>query len=177
MLRSRTLRRPPLHWVVGGERTTESDLFPAPSLGGTPMADERQGMRRWGRARGAGPRPSGLAAPATSGRPCRPVRAREVRESGPDVPRIDRMPERASSARRDTCAMPNIDELDPLEVRDVPGFEARRGRLGWALGTERLGLSVWEIEPGQAAYPYHFHVQEEEVVVVLAGKPSVRSPD
>jgi uncharacterized cupin superfamily protein len=73
--------------------------------------------------------------------------------------------------------MPNIDELDPLEVREVPGFEARRGRLGWALGTERLGLSVWEIEPGQAAYPYHFHVQEEEVVIVLAGRPSVRSPD
>jgi uncharacterized cupin superfamily protein len=36
---------------------------------------------------------------------------------------------------------------------------------------------VWEIEPGQAAYPYHFHVQEEEVVVVVAGTPSVRTPD
>ena len=66
--------------------------------------------------------------------------------------------------------MPNINELDPLELRDAPGFEARRGRLGWALGTERLGLSVWEIAPGQAAYPYHFHLQEEEVLIVLEAR-------
>jgi uncharacterized cupin superfamily protein len=72
--------------------------------------------------------------------------------------------------------MPNINELDPLELRDAPGFEARRGRLGWALGTERLGVSVWEIAPGQAAYPYHFHLQEEEVLVVLEGAPSLRTP-
>jgi uncharacterized cupin superfamily protein len=72
--------------------------------------------------------------------------------------------------------MPNINELDPLELREAPGFEARRGRLGWALGTERLGLSVWEIAPGQAAYPYHLHLQEEEVVIVLEGTPSVRTP-
>jgi uncharacterized cupin superfamily protein len=73
--------------------------------------------------------------------------------------------------------MPNINELDPLELREVPGFEARRGRLGWALGTERLGLGVWEIAPGQTAYPYHFHVQEEEVLIVLEGTPSLRTPD
>jgi uncharacterized cupin superfamily protein len=72
--------------------------------------------------------------------------------------------------------MPNINDLDPLELREAPGFEARRGRLGWALGTERLGLSVWEIAPGQAAYPYHFHLQEEEVLVVLDGTPSLRTP-
>jgi len=73
--------------------------------------------------------------------------------------------------------MPNINDLDPLELREAPGFEARRGRLGWALGTERLGLSVWEIAPGQAAYPYHFHLQEEEVLIVLEGAPSLRTPD
>jgi uncharacterized cupin superfamily protein len=73
--------------------------------------------------------------------------------------------------------MPNINELHPLELREVPGFEARRGRLGWALGTERLGLGVWELAPGQAAYPYHFHIQEEEVLIVLEGTLSLRTPD
>jgi uncharacterized cupin superfamily protein len=71
--------------------------------------------------------------------------------------------------------MPNIDDLEPLELRDQPGFRARRSRLGWSLGAERLGLSVWEIEPGEAAYPYHYHLTEEEVVIVLAGTPSVRT--
>jgi uncharacterized cupin superfamily protein len=73
--------------------------------------------------------------------------------------------------------MANINVLQPLEIRDHPGFEARRGRLGWDLGTERIGLGVWEIEPGQAAYPLHYHLGEEEVVIVLEGTPSLRSAD
>ncbi len=73
--------------------------------------------------------------------------------------------------------MANINVLHPLEIRDVPGFEARRGRLGWDLGTEQIGLGVWEIEPGQAAYPLHYHLREEEVVVVLAGTPSLRTAE
>lgn len=87
------------------------------------------------------------------------------------------MPRGAGCGRRDTCEMPNINDLEPLERRETPGFEARRGRLGWALGSERLGLSVWEIEPGQAAYPLHYHLQEEEVVIVLEGTPSLRTPE
>lgn len=71
----------------------------------------------------------------------------------------------------------NINELDPLEERDHPGFKARRGRLGWKLRTERIGLGVWEVAPGEAAYPYHYHLTEEEVAVVLAGTPSVRTAD
>jgi uncharacterized cupin superfamily protein len=73
--------------------------------------------------------------------------------------------------------MANINILDPLEARDHPGFTARRGRLGWALGTDRIGVSVWEVDPGECAYPYHFHLTEEELVVVLEGRPSVRTPD
>lgn len=71
----------------------------------------------------------------------------------------------------------NIHDDEPLELRDHEGFRARRIRVGHMLGTERLGASVWELEPGQAAYPYHFHLTEEELVVVLAGRPSVRTPD
>ena len=73
--------------------------------------------------------------------------------------------------------MANINDPEPLELRDQQGFEARRTRIGWALGAERLGLSVWEIEPGQAAYPYHYHLTEEELVIVVAGRPSVRQAD
>ncbi len=41
-------------------------------------------------------------------------------------------------------------------------------------GAERLGLSLWEVPPGQAAYPYHYHLTEEELILVLAGRPSLR---
>jgi uncharacterized cupin superfamily protein len=39
------------------------------------------------------------------------------------------------------------------------------------------GLSLWELPPGEAAYPYHLHLTEEEVVVVVVrGRPHVRTP-
>ena len=31
-----------------------------------------------------------------------------------------------------------------------------RARVGWRLKTQRLGASIWEIEPGEAAYPQRF---------------------
>ncbi len=36
---------------------------------------------------------------------------------------------------------------------------------------------MWEVPPGQAAYPYHHHLGEEELVVVLKGRPSLRTPE
>lgn len=68
---------------------------------------------------------------------------------------------------------------DPLfdEPRERPGFRARRARLGHQVGSERLGLSLWELPSGQAAYPYHYHLGEEELLVVLDGRPSLRTPN
>jgi uncharacterized cupin superfamily protein len=71
----------------------------------------------------------------------------------------------------------NLDGADFDEPRDHDGFRARRARLGYRLGAERLGASLWELPPGQAAYPYHFHYAEEELIVVLEGTPSLRTPD
>lgn len=62
------------------------------------------------------------------------------------------------------------------ELRDHDGFRARRARVGWAIGCSRLGVSLWELPPGEAAYPYHFHLAEEELLLVLAGTPSLRTP-
>ena len=72
--------------------------------------------------------------------------------------------------------MPNIFEPDFDELREHPGFECRRARIGRQAGAERLGASVWDVPPGQAAYPYHFHLAEEELLFVLAGRPSLRTP-
>lgn len=52
-----------------------------------------------------------------------------------------------------------------------------RARVGREAGCERLGASLWELPPGEAAYPYHYHLAEEELLIVLAGRPSLRTPD
>jgi uncharacterized cupin superfamily protein len=71
----------------------------------------------------------------------------------------------------------NIFEPDFDEPRREPGFECLRARVGRQAGSERLGMSLWELPPGQAAYPYHFHLGEEELLVVLEGRPSLRTPE
>lgn len=72
--------------------------------------------------------------------------------------------------------MPNLN--DPLydELREEAGFRARRARLGRQAGAQRLGLSMWELPAGEAAFPYHFHYTEEELVIVLEGEPTLRAP-
>jgi uncharacterized cupin superfamily protein len=72
--------------------------------------------------------------------------------------------------------MASIYDPDFDEPRETEGFLARRARVGRQAGAERLGLSLWEVQPGQAAYPYHFHYTEEELVIVLEGTPSLRTP-
>jgi uncharacterized cupin superfamily protein len=72
---------------------------------------------------------------------------------------------------------PNIEKPDFDEPRNHDGFRALRARISRQAGSERLGLSLWEVAPGQAAYPYHAHLNEEELIVVLDGTPSLRTPD
>jgi uncharacterized cupin superfamily protein len=69
----------------------------------------------------------------------------------------------------------NINEPLFDEPREHPGFECRRARISRQAGSERLGLSLWELPPGEAAYPYHYHLTEEELVLVLDGAPSLRT--
>ena len=70
----------------------------------------------------------------------------------------------------------NLNQPDFDEPRGVEGFRARRARLGRQLDSEKLGLSYWELPPGQAAYPYHWHMTEEELLVITQGAPSLRTP-
>jgi len=73
--------------------------------------------------------------------------------------------------------MANIYDPEFDESREHPGFCCRRARLSRQAGSQRLGLSLWELPPGEAAYPYHFHLGEEELIVVLDGRPTLRTPD
>jgi uncharacterized cupin superfamily protein len=56
----------------------------------------------------------------------------------------------------------------------TPGWEQRLKRL--VPPGRELGVSLYELPPGQTQTPYHFHHGNEEVLVVLRGRPVVRTP-
>ena len=53
-------------------------------------------------------------------------------------------------------------------------FEAKLASLGPLIGARQLGARLCIIPPGKAAWPFHAHVANEEMVVVLAGCGSLR---
>jgi uncharacterized cupin superfamily protein len=60
---------------------------------------------------------------------------------------------------------------------EPPGYElTRAARVGKKIGATRLGLSVYDLPPGQAICPYHFEWTDEEWLLVLAGTPLLRTP-
>lgn len=65
-------------------------------------------------------------------------------------------------------------EFDPA---DPDGFRAGMFRFGEQLGAERTGATLYVLPPGQAVCPYHYEYGEEEWVLVLAGHPTVRTPE
>ena len=56
------------------------------------------------------------------------------------------------------------------------GFALRGSRVGAAAGASHLGVSVYEIEAGKKNLPYHAHFGIEEVIVILSGRPTLRTP-
>ncbi len=65
----------------------------------------------------------------------------------------------------------------PADPNDPPGYAATAVRVGKAIGATRLGMSVYELPPGQAICPYHFEWTDEEWLIVLAGRPALRTPE
>jgi len=73
---------------------------------------------------------------------------------------------------------PNVfsSEVTFDEGEDPPGYRAGMFRPGPDLGAEETGLSVYVLPPGESICPYHYERAEEEWLVVLEGRPSLRSP-
>ena len=67
--------------------------------------------------------------------------------------------------------MPNI---RTTELYNEDGY--RRARLAEQAGAEHLGLTVYELPPG-AGMHFHYHLQREELLVVLEGALAVRTTD
>jgi hypothetical protein len=60
---------------------------------------------------------------------------------------------------------------------DFPeGFRPGIARLGMKMGAASTGMSVYELPPGEAIGPYHYENPEEEWLLVLCGRPTLRHP-
>jgi len=73
--------------------------------------------------------------------------------------------------------MANLFDPEFDEESSRPGFGWKRARLGRQAGGERLGASLYELPPGQASFPYHAHFANEEMLVVVSGRPSLRTEE
>ena len=60
---------------------------------------------------------------------------------------------------------------------DAAGYHASYARIGPLIGGRLLGLSVYELPPGQSICPYHYELGFEEWLIVLTGRPTLRTPD
>jgi uncharacterized cupin superfamily protein len=69
----------------------------------------------------------------------------------------------------------NGDEWDRVE--DRPGWRSKDAWVGAHLDGELIGASMYELEPGDRLWPYHTHHANEEWIIVLRGRPTLRTPE
>lgn len=72
--------------------------------------------------------------------------------------------------------MANIFEPEWIE-RDQSPLIGRAARVGAQAGAERLGATLYEIDAGGHGSPFHLHHSNEEMIVVLTGRPTLRTLD
>jgi uncharacterized cupin superfamily protein len=71
----------------------------------------------------------------------------------------------------------NLREAEmPLENTE-PGFRFRETSIREPLGGELIGGSLYELDPGEQLWPYHFHRNNEEWLIVVGGTPVLRTPE
>ncbi len=67
------------------------------------------------------------------------------------------------------------DEWDE-ERAPRPGYGWKRLGLRRRVGGELIGASLYELPPGKALWAYHWHWANEELLIVVSGTPSLRTP-
>ena len=88
------------------------------------------------------------------------------------------MTDKVSSANADGV-------FEPFKVDDVPIEEYSRGDrfgiryqgLGHFGGGSHVGVEIVVLEPGRQSYPAHYHMLEEEHVLILEGEVTLRLGD
>ena len=69
------------------------------------------------------------------------------------------------------------DELEAEDEWHRPGYPKRAAAVDEAIGGGKIGAAVYELEEGERLCPYHYHHGVEEWLLVVAGTPTLRTPD
>jgi len=67
----------------------------------------------------------------------------------------------------------NVLGEDWIAESETPGYRWRRMRVA----DRHLGASLYELGPGQRTYPYHYELGNDELLLVVRGRPTLRDPD
>ncbi len=67
--------------------------------------------------------------------------------------------------------------VDTINAPEGSVFGGRRQRVGMQIGARRLGYSFFTVPPGKAAFPYHTHSGNEEMIYVIGGEGILRFAD
>jgi uncharacterized cupin superfamily protein len=71
----------------------------------------------------------------------------------------------------------DLNRLEPeYDDADPDGYRAGMDRFGERLGAVMIGGSVYELPPQQSNCPYHYEYGNEEWLIVLQGRLTVRHP-
>ena len=71
----------------------------------------------------------------------------------------------------------NVFDLVPeYDAADPDGYRAGMARFGPSIGASMIGATVYELPAGQSICPYHYEYPDEEWLVVLEGRVTVRHP-
>jgi uncharacterized cupin superfamily protein len=71
----------------------------------------------------------------------------------------------------------NLYEDDWEHEQEREGYRWRARQIGPAIGASMLGATVYELAPGQKSFPYHYEYGTEEWLLVVAGRPTLRTPE
>ena len=71
----------------------------------------------------------------------------------------------------------NVYAAELEDEMEHEGFRIRETGIGPRIGAELIGGSLYEIDPGKKLWPYHLHHGNEEWLIVLRGRPTLRTPD
>jgi uncharacterized cupin superfamily protein len=69
------------------------------------------------------------------------------------------------------------DELDVESEDQHPGYTVGGTLVGDRVGMDQLGATLYVLPSGRAQAPYHWHHNTEEILLVLEGAPTLRTPD